>query len=48
MSGIEERSGSYRIHFRYQGEPHIFTRGKVSEDEAGSESDKLGGSCLRL
>jgi len=42
MAGIEERSGSYRIHFRYQGKPHILTLGKVSE--AGSKSDKFGGS----
>jgi hypothetical protein len=43
MAGIEERSGSYRVHFRYQGKPHILTLGKVSEDEAGSRSDKFGG-----
>ncbi len=38
MAGIEELSGSIRIHFRFRGKPHIFTLGNVSE--AGSKSDK--------
>jgi len=42
MAGIEERSGSFRVHFRYPGKPHILTPGKVSE--AGSKSGKFGGS----
>jgi hypothetical protein len=37
MAGIEERSGSYRIHFRYHGKSHILTLGNVSEDEARSK-----------
>jgi len=41
MADIEERSGGYRIYFRYQGKSHILTRGKVSE--AGSNFDKFGG-----
>ena len=40
---FEERGGSYRIHFRYHGKPHILTLGKVSEDEARSKSDQFGG-----
>ena len=44
MAGIEERSGSYRIHFRYHGKPHISTLGKVSEHKAKSKSAKFGGS----
>jgi len=42
MAGIEERNGSYRIHFLYQGKPHILTLGKASEGR--SKSDKFGGS----
>jgi hypothetical protein len=44
MTVIEERSGSYHIHFRYQGKPHILTLGKVSEDKATFNSDRVGSS----
>jgi hypothetical protein len=44
MAGIGDRSTSYRIHFHQRDKPHIVTAGKVSEDEARSESDKLGES----
>ena len=47
MAGIEERSGSDRIHFRYPAKPDNLTVAKVSEDEGRSKSDKFAGFRLR-
>jgi hypothetical protein len=44
MAGIQERGGSYRILFRYDGRQPTLTLGNVSEDEARSRSDQVRGS----
>ena len=36
MAGLQERSGSYRILFRYHGKQHTLTLGKVTQAEAKS------------
>src|ERR1035441_3398442 len=43
MAGIEERGGSYRIPFRCHGKQYIFTLGNLSENQAKSKSDQVGG-----
>jgi len=48
MAGLQERSGSYRINFRYHGKHHFVTVGKVSEQEARAKSAQVDYLLLRL
>ena len=48
MAGLQERSGSYRISFRYHGKHHFVTIGKVSEEEARAKSAQVDYLLLRL
>ena len=48
MAGLQERSGSYRINFRYHGKHHFVTIGKVSEEEARAKSAQVDYLLLRL
>jgi hypothetical protein len=41
MAGLEERSGSYRVHFRYHGKQRTLTLGKVSKEEAEAKSAQV-------
>lgn len=38
MAGLEERSGRYRIFFRYHGKQRTLPLGKVSREEAEAKS----------
>ena len=38
MAGLEERSGRYRILFRYHGKQRTLPLGKVSREEAEAKS----------
>jgi len=44
MAGIEERGGSYRIPFRYDGAQRAPTLGNACEHIAKSKSAQVGGS----
>jgi integrase len=48
MAGLEERSGRYRIHFRYHGKQYAFTLGNVGETEARAKSAQVDYLLLRL
>jgi hypothetical protein len=48
MAGLEERGGSYRIHFRYHGKQRTLTLGRVSADEARAKSAQIDYLLLRL
>lgn len=48
MAGIEFRSGSYRVLFRYQGKQCHFTLGQVSNTEAEAKAAQVGYLLLRL
>src|SRR5581483_1034058 len=48
MAGIEQRSGSFRIVFRYQGKKHHFTLGEVSSDEADNKARQVDYLLMRL
>jgi len=41
MAAIEERSGRFRIHFRWHGRQHKLPLGKVSQDEAEAKSAQV-------
>lgn len=48
MAGLEERSGRYRIFFRYHGKQRTFPLGKVSRDEAEAKSAQVDYLLMRL
>ena len=48
MAGLQERSGSYRILFRYHSKQHVFTLGKVSQEEAETKCAQVDYLLLRL
>src|SRR5208282_1221408 len=48
MAGLQDRSGSYRINFRYHGKHHFVTLGKVSEQEARAKFAQVDYLLLRL
>ncbi len=48
MAGLQERSGGYRINFRYHGKHHFVTLGKISEQEARAKSAQADYLLLRL
>jgi integrase len=48
MAAIQERSGSYRVIFRYHGKQHSFTLGRVSEDEANTKLGQANYLLMRL
>jgi integrase len=48
MAGIEHRSGSYRVLFRYQGKQRHLTLGQVSKDEAETKAAQVDYLLMRL
>ena len=48
MAGLQQRNGSYRILFRYQGKQHTLTLGAVSEEEAETKSAQVDYLLMRL
>ena len=48
MAGLQERNGSFRIIFRYQGRQRTFTLGQVGRDEAEAESGAVDLLLLRI
>lgn len=48
MAGLQERSGSYRILFRFHSKQYVFTLGKVSKQEAETKSAQVDYLLLRL
>jgi hypothetical protein len=48
MAGIEQRSGSFRIVFRYQGKKHHFMLSEVSSDEADNKAKQVDYLLMRL
>jgi len=48
MAALQERNGSYRILFLYQGKQHTFTIGKVSSREAEAKVAQVDYLLLRL
>jgi hypothetical protein len=48
VAGLQERSGSYRISFRYHGKHHFVTIGKVSAEEARAKAAQVNHLLLRL
>jgi integrase len=48
MAAIEERSGRYRIHFRWHGRQHKLALGKVSAEEAASKAAQVDYLLMRL
>lgn len=48
MAGLQQRNGSYRILFRYQGKQQAFTLGEVSPDEAETKAAQVDYLLMRL
>jgi hypothetical protein len=48
MAGVQERGGSYRVYFRYQGKQVTFPLGKVSKQEAEAKAAQAEYLLLRL
>jgi integrase len=48
MAGVQERGGSYRIYFRYQGKQVTFPVGKVTKEEAEAKAAQAEYLLLRL
>jgi hypothetical protein len=48
MAGLEQRSGRYRVFFRYHGKQHTLPLGKVSRDEAEAKSSQVDYLLMRL
>lgn len=48
MSALQERNGSYRVLFRYQGKRETFTLGQVSQQEAEAKAGQVDLLLLRL
>ena len=48
MATLQERNGSYRVIFNYQGKQRAFTLGKVAEVEAKSKTSQVDYLLMRL
>ena len=48
MASLQNRNGSFRILFRYQGTQHTLTLGKVDEDEAEGKAAQVDYLLMRL
>lgn len=48
MAGLQERGGSFRLFFRFQGKQRTFPLGKVSKQEAEAKSAQVDYLLLRL
>lgn len=48
MAGLQERSGRYRIHFRFNGKQHFFTLGQVSKTEAEAKVSQVNYLLMRI
>lgn len=48
MAGLQERSGSFRIIFRFRGKQHAFTLGRISKEEAEAKSAQVDYLLLRI
>jgi hypothetical protein len=48
MAGLQKRSGSYRVIFRYRGKQHSLPLGKVSGKEARAKSAQVDYLLMRL
>ena len=48
MAAIEERSGRFRIHFRWHGRQEKLALGKVSAEEAASKAAQVDYLLMRL
>ncbi len=48
MAGVQERGGSYRIYFRYQGKQVTFPLGKVTKQEADAKAAQAEYLLMRL
>src|SRR5690348_7546938 len=48
MAGLQQRSGSYRVIFRYHGKQHTLHLGEVSKKEAEAKSAQVDYLLLRL
>jgi hypothetical protein len=48
VAGLQERNGSFRILFRYQGKQRTFTLGVVSRDEAEAKVGAVDLLLLRI
>jgi hypothetical protein len=48
MAAIEERSGRFRIHFRWHGKQQKLALGKVSAEEAASKAAQIDYLLMRL
>jgi integrase len=48
MSALQERNGSYRVIFRYQGKQQAFTLGAVSQSEAEAKAGQVDLLLMRL
>jgi hypothetical protein len=48
MAGLQERGGSYRVFFRFQGKQQTFLLGKVTKQEAEAKSAQVDYLLLRL
>jgi integrase len=48
MAALQERNGSFRVIFRYQGKQRSFTLGRVSRDEAEAKAGHVDLILLRI
>lgn len=48
MAGLQQRSGSFRVFFRYQGRQRVFPLGKISRQEAEAKAAQVDYLLLRL
>jgi hypothetical protein len=48
MAWTQERAGSFRVLFRFQGKEHAFTLGRVSPDEAANKVAHVDYLLMRL
>ena len=48
MAWTQERAGSYRVLFRFQGKEHAFTLGRVPADEAANKAAHVDYLLMRL
>lgn len=48
MASLQERNGSYRVLFCYDGKLHTFTIGKVKQDEAENKAGQVDYLLMRL
>ena len=48
MASLQERNGSFRILFCYQGKRHTFTLGKVQRSEADRKAEHVDFLLMRI